>query len=309
MKAVRRLILVPALSTLLMVAPAAAAEKAVAPVNETVTTKDGVQLHLTFYGGGKSKNTAPVVLLHDLKETRHTYSALAKRLANPSREDGDEHSPFAVVTVDLRGHGESVTQTYGGRERNLSAGKLRSSDYAAMVLQDMEAVRGYLVEKNDAGELNLNQTSIIGVGLGAVVAMNYCAYDWAMKDLPNIKQGRDIKSLVLVSPRWKLNGLSVLRALKQPGLREEVAVLMMYGSEDRRVNADCERIYKQLSLGRDMTEEPGKLNDLTKISIPTELQGANWLKQAGDKGSQFMIRFVNEFSVKPAFPWSQRKQY
>ncbi|MCA9241673.1 MAG: hypothetical protein KDA37_15790, partial [Planctomycetales bacterium] len=72
MKAVRSLTLVTALGTLWTGAPTPAAEKVVEPVNETVTTKDGVKLHLTFYGGGKSKATAPVVLLHDLKETRHT---------------------------------------------------------------------------------------------------------------------------------------------------------------------------------------------------------------------------------------------
>ena len=44
-----------------------------------------------------------------------------------------------------------------------------------MSLMDMEAVRSFLVGKNDKEELNLNRLCIVGLGMGATVAVNWAA--------------------------------------------------------------------------------------------------------------------------------------
>ncbi|TWT78032.1 Alpha/beta hydrolase family protein [Posidoniimonas polymericola] len=281
--------------------------------NEKLTTKDGVELHITYYPSGAGKRAVPVVIIHDLKETRQSYSDLAKSLWQPTGPDGQPTgSPgdkFAVITVDLRGHGESVSQSLRGRTRELSAAKLRGGDYVAMVTQDMEAVRRFLVTQNDAGKLNLNALSVVGVGLGAAVGMNWTAADWAAPPLATGKQGQDVKSLVMVSPRWK-EDLPVVKAVQQPGLRREVAVLMMYGSKDRRVNADVERIDKQLARDRTKSDTPGeRFPDLMKAGVDTDLQGAEWLKQAGEKGVGLISGYLEKHSVEPDFPWSERRQF
>jgi alpha-beta hydrolase superfamily lysophospholipase len=278
--------------------------------NLKLTTKDGVELAITYYPSTEGKSAVPVVILHDSKETRQTYSELAKRLNRPDNTLGDTHKSFAVVTVDLRGHGESITQTLGNRSRELSASKLRGGDYAAMVLQDVEAVRKFLLAENEKGKLNLNSLSMIGVGLGAAVGMNWTAKDWAAPPLATGKQGQDVKTLVVVSPRWKENGLSVQNAVRQPGLRNEVAVLMLYGKKDRKVNADVERIEKQLSDNRQQPDATSKkLPDLLEIGVDTELQGDKWLKQEGEKGTQLIIRFLDTYSVQPEHPWTNRKPF
>lgn len=280
--------------------------------NDKLTTKDGVELHITYYPSNAGKRAAPVVIIHDVKETRQTYSDLAKSLWQPVGPDGQPGAPgskFAVLTVDLRGHGESVKQTVQGRTRELSASKLRGGDYVAMVTQDMEAIRRFLVTENDAGRLNLNSLSVVGVGLGAAVGMNWTAADWAAPPLATGKQGQDVKSLVMVSPRWK-NNLPVAKAVQQPGLRREVAVLMMYGKKDRRVNADVERIDKQLARDRTKSDTPGEqYPDLMKVGVDSDLQGAKWLKQAGDKGVSLITGYLEKHSVEPNFPWSERRHF
>ncbi len=304
-------LLVPLLALLVVCPDAWAQRPGRAEIqNQKLTTKDGVELAITYYPSDEGKSAVPVVILHDSKETRQTYSDLAKRLNRPDPEQGDTHKPFAVVTVDLRGHGESITQTLGGRSRQLSASKLRGADYAAMVLQDMEAVRKFLLAENEKGKVNLNSLSIIGVGLGAAVGMNWTAKDWAAPPLATGKQGQDVKTLVAVSPRWKENGLSVQNAVRQPGLRNQVAVLMLYGEKDRKVNADVQRIEKQLSGNRQQPDPASKqLPNLLVKGVDTELQGDKWLKQAGEGGAQFILRFLNTFSVEPEHPWTNRKAY
>ena len=77
---------------------------------KTLLTKDGVSVGVTYYPSTLGTNATPVVMLHDFKESRAVYDGFATRLQQP--EPGDKHRPFAVLTVDLRGHGDSVSQTF-----------------------------------------------------------------------------------------------------------------------------------------------------------------------------------------------------
>ena len=148
-----------------------------------VQTKDGVDLSVTYYASRFAtdpllgKQVTPVVLLHDEKATQGMFSSLVARLHEAGR--GPKAPSFAVVTVDLRGHGASTRQTApNGQTRELDAAKLNRNDIVAMSALDMEAVRRLLVGKNDDGELNLNKLCLVGVGMGATVAVNWAAQDW-----------------------------------------------------------------------------------------------------------------------------------
>jgi len=280
---------------------------------KTLTTKDGVSLGITYYPGQAGKDTAPVLMLHDIKESRAIYSNLAKRLQQPGR--GDKHKSFAVLTVDLRGHGDSVSQSLpNGQTRELEAAKLRKNDMIAMVRFDMEAVRKFLVTENDAGRLNLNRLSIVGTGLGAMVATNWAAVDWSMRPLATVKQGQDVKALVLVSPRWSASGLSMKNPLRQAGVREKVAMFLLYGGKDRRVTADVNRIHKQLERYHPKPDEDAQPSEenavptLAQYGPDTELQGSEWLKQIGAQGEDLIIRFLDAHAVQPDFDHLERRQ-
>lgn len=276
---------------------------------KTLTTKDGVQLEITYYPSTAGKDAVPVVMLHDFKESRAVYKGLAQRLAEPGKND--KHDSFAVVTVDLRGHGKSVSQrSVSGEERQLEAAKLRKRDFEAMVIGDMEAVRKFLVNENDAGRLNLNRLAVIGTGLGASVGMNWAYIDWSMKPLATVKQGQDIKTMIMISPRWKQNGLLMQNAVKLPGLRSDVAALLMYGAKNRRVASDAKRIVGQLQRYHESPDsvEDGKLASLINLGNDTELQGTDWLKRGGKKAEDFMIRFLTQHTADPDFPHLIRRQ-
>ncbi len=278
------------------------------PENMTLTTRDGVGVTVTYFPSSAGADATPVVMLHDLKESRAVYRDFATRLSRPGPED--THPSFAVVTVDLRGHGDSMTQTLpGSGTRQIEAAKLRKNDTRAMVLGDLEAVRKFLVGENDANKLNLNRLAIIGTGLGAVVGVNYAAYDWSIENLATVKQGRDVKSLLLISPRWKLSGLDLRAALRQPDVRRRVAMLMLYGGKERKFASDAKRIYKQVEKYHPdaATPEQGKLPSLLQFGRETELQGTELLKQEGKRAEDLMIRFLVQYSVEPEYERSKRR--
>ncbi|TWT99675.1 Alpha/beta hydrolase family protein [Botrimarina colliarenosi] len=281
-------------------------------------TADGVILSGTYYPATDAGRDTPiVVMLADEDESPAVFKNLAERLQSVAEGEA-ERTPISVLTVALRGQGDSTrVRTADGEVIDRRGARLQPADAAAMVKADMEAVRRLLVAKNDAGELNLNRLGYLGVGLGAIVATNAAALDWAVPILNRGKQGRDVKALVLVSPPWRQLGLEMLPVLRQPGVQSEIEVLLTYGGEDKAVAGDVERIVRQLEKGRpapvDSTEEPAAEGEEptppSVVDAPgkSRLQGSAWLKQAGRAGETAIIRFLDRTLAGPDYAWTQRR--
>lgn len=282
------------------------------PVPVELTTKDGVLLTGTFFAAEDAGRDTPiVVMLADERESPRVFNRLA--LALQFSDDAEARPPMSVLAVALRGQGDSTrVRLPGGEVVERRGARITPADAAAMVKLDMEAVRQYLVDKNEAGELNLNRLAYLGVGFGALVATNAAAVDWAVPQLNRGKQGRDVKALILVSPPWKQLGLDMLNALRQPGVQSEVAVLITYGEQLKSVAGDAERIVRQLEKGRPPVPEPIEgqpAPERTVISVPgkSRLQGTQWLKQLGRDGEAMIVRFLNERIAEPDYAWTQRR--
>jgi pimeloyl-ACP methyl ester carboxylesterase len=216
-----------------------------------------------------------------------------------------------VVTVDLRGHGASTKQaTPDGTSRDIDAAKLGKDDVIAMSLMDMEAVRSFLVGKNDKEELNLNRLCIVGLGMGATVAVNWAATDWSAPPLTVGKQGQDVRALVLVSPRWKDHGVTVQDALKFTPFKQSVAWLLICGSQDATSTADAQRIYKQLDKYHPQPANAKTANarDLLAIPEPSALQGGKlFSSELGPKLEDQIIDFLSVHVTQQELPWIKRR--
>jgi pimeloyl-ACP methyl ester carboxylesterase len=288
---------------------------ALPPEVVTLVTKDGVQLRLTYFpnakrpGSDEAKQVTPVVLLHDHKETGAIFDPLAQRLQAAGQ--GKPRAPsFAAITVDLRGHGNSAKQRLpNGTQIELDAARLNKQGLLAMVAYDMEAVRSYLVSKNDAGELNLNKLCIVGAGMGASVAANWALKDWTAPQLAVVKQGQDVKALALISPRWSYNGLSFQAPLGRGSpIRENVAWLLMYGAEDAKGKTDVLRIYKQLERAHPKPSAADKRPSTLQVIAwkDTKLQGSALIKHVGEPIEQRIVDFFVEHVGKAQQPWIGR---
>jgi pimeloyl-ACP methyl ester carboxylesterase len=285
-----------------------------APEAASVITRDGVQLGLTYFpstarpGTPAAKQVAPVVLLHDHKETRAIYNALAQQLASGIDGQKKRHS-FAVVVADLRGHGESTAQTLpDGSQIDLDATRLTKPALQAMAALDMEAIRSFLIEKNDAGELNLNKLCILGAGMSANVAVNWAMQDWSAPPLAVGKQGQDVKALVLISPRWTNNGLSFQQPMRFRPLKENVAWMLVYGAEDPKVKADVERIRKQLARSHPEASDPATQakSSLQVVALPSKLQGSTLVTKLGTQIEPKIIEFLINQVANRQQPWMSR---
>lgn len=282
------------------------------PESAKVRTRDGVELSLNYYPSTAARDPAlgkqvtPVVLLHDEKDTQGVFSSLAARLQSAG---AGGKSSFSVVTVDLRGHGASIRQTApNGATRELDAAKLNRNDILAMSTQDMEAVRGFLVGKNDDGELNLNKLCLVGVGLGATVAVNWAAQDWSAPALLIGKQGQDVKALVLVSPQWKFRGVPLQQAMRRPDLKKQVAWMLVYGEQNPKQEADINRILRQLERYHpEPVSAQAPPRRLLSLPFPSALQGNSLVSQVGAPIEDKIVDFLTVHAADQDLPWIKRR--
>jgi pimeloyl-ACP methyl ester carboxylesterase len=284
-----------------------------------LVTKDGIQLKGTYFpsaarrGSAQAKQTTPVVLLHDHKSTRAIFNPLIGAL-QPAIEGDAEGPYFAVIAVDLRAHGGSTKRLApDGTVFDLDAARLAKEDLLAMAQFDMEAIRSFLVDKNDAGDLNLNKLSLVGSGMGANVAANWALKDWTVPPLAIGKQGQDVKAIVLISPQWTFNGLSMQDPMKFTPLKKNVAWLILGGSLDSKVKPDFVRIQKQLERHHPVNEKnaaspgPPVRDGLTVSLLPTNLQGDQLIKRSGAAIDEQVVTFLMQNVARHELPWTNRR--
>jgi len=296
--------------------PAAAQSlRSLPPEEVTLAAKDGVQLRVTYYPSSAGQDAVPVVMLHDFNESRAVFDPLARLLSNPDGGLGQQGPPGttvnrsrAVVTVDLRGHGDSKTSFGGGAAAGkLDANRFGAGDFQDMVQLDMEAVRSFLVDRNDAGRLNLNALCLVGSGMGANVAILWAAKDWATPPLPVRKQSQDAKALVLLSPRWNYRGLELVQAMKFPPIQRQLSVMLAYGKNDPKVAADCENINKILARYHP-EPRPNRADeqDYFVYAPNTKLQGSELLNTREFGMPAKIARFIEARLGQQHFPYVPR---
>ena len=165
-------------------------------------------------------------------------------MATDLQQKGD----FAVVTVDLRGHGESPLP---------KKGELKKTDYQAMVAFDMEAVKDFLLEEHTKKNLNMNKLGIVACEFSASVAILYTELDWEKLPYDELEQtprGQDVQALALISPDANTPGLSTNKAIAAiRGLKRPIVIAV--GDKNAHDLSAANKIFDQLIIKKDKDRE------------------------------------------------------
>jgi pimeloyl-ACP methyl ester carboxylesterase len=314
--------------------PAWAAEDEDEPIKPTdveLVTADGVVLTATWYASKQGKDAVPVVLLHMFGGSRSDYHSLAS-LLHKGLEGGDQAKGgdgYAVLVPDLRGHGDSTHRR--GRGAPLKATTMARAEFSRMVTFDMQRIKSFLLEKNNAGQLSIEKLVVVGAEMGASVAVNWARLDWSVPLQGNRRQAQDVKVLVLISPQWSTKGLPLQPALRgnpfvtlvwDPRLqavlknneainfrrpypldfRREVAVKIYAGSGKSSAVKDAKRVYDMLKPyhGED---DP----DLSGGTVKTSLQGTKMLNVPALNLDASIAQFIQERLESRSLRWAERK--
>lgn len=297
-----------ALSTPAFAQPKDKAEEVKIPEPEDINreSKDGVALKMTYFGGTLGKKSVPVILLHGWGGQRGDMEALARML---------QKLGFTCLTLDLRGHGQSMKfkSTEKGEVvfKDLDRDGFRLRDLEAMAY-DIEAAKKYLLEKNNAGECNIESLSMIACDVTCLAAMRWSIADWSAPILPAFKQGQDIKALVLLSPVQSFKGFNGNDFLVNQATRKQIAVLLVAGNAEVKSLSEAKRLHSKLQQFHPKptgdAEIDRKQQDLFLVTADTELQGDKLLNRAlpvANKIANFLnLRLVER---QDQYSWTDRK--
>jgi pimeloyl-ACP methyl ester carboxylesterase len=263
----------------------------------SLEAKDGLLMKATYYPGSHGKETVPVILVHGFGGNRQALGSLAELLQS------EAGGGCAVIVPDLRGHGDSIH--YRGVDRALDADRLPLLEFKKMVQFDMEAVKTFLMGKNNKSQLNIEKLCVVGCEMGALVAANWARVDWNWPPLATGKQGQDVKALVLISPPDSFKGLRMIDALSNRDVKSRLAVLIAVGNGDSKTVKDADKIFDQFKR---FHPDPAKIEDrdLEPFAAKTKLQGAK-LVLSNEFGLQTAIaKFIESRLAKQALPWKDR---
>lgn len=280
------------------------------PERVWLETKDGWKIHCTYYGPKegirKGKETVPIILIHGWGGQSSEFSFLARGLQTYGH---------ATIVPDLRGHGRSTSRKLPNGDIEITkyddSRKFTPRERENMVL-DIEACKKFLMEKNDAEEVNIEMLCVVGAEFGSIVALNWAAMDWSWPQTPYLKQGQDVKALVLLSPKQTMERLTATQALAHPAVNRQLSIMIAVGEKDRTSYSEAKRIYSRLEKLRpeppkDRAERLRK-QDLFFVTADTNLRGTALLNRALPINRN-IVGFIDLRLLKKRedFLWTRRK--
>ncbi|MBN1489399.1 MAG: alpha/beta fold hydrolase [Phycisphaerae bacterium] len=160
------------------------------PARVSFTTDDGVMIVGDYYAPkAPPKEGAPVViLLHMYQRTRSDWQPLVPHL----RDAG-----FAVLAIDLRGHGESRLP---GADASTDGPASNDRKVYRAMYQDVMAAYAWLGQQK---AIDLTRFAMVGASLGCSVAIDYAARD------------RSVDAMVCLSPGTNYLGVSTTTHIKK----------------------------------------------------------------------------------------------
>ena len=286
-------------------------------------TVDKVELHGTFYAA--SKNKAPcVILLHKYGGNRQQkgWDELAQALSKD----------FAVLSFDVRGHGESTTVDpnafWVGSNATMiknaakKPSKISYKDFAPgylpMLANDVAAAKRYLDRQNDAGACNSSNVIVIGAEEGAAIAALWINTEWQryrlvknpigtwVRDPQGRVEGEDIAAAIWLSMPSKLYNADVLPWLKGPSnkVRDKVPMVFFCGTQDQKAVSAANHFHAELKRsGKERLE-------LTAMGPKknTKLAGADLLGKKDFKTEEEIATYLTEkvLTKRGIKAWVQR---
>jgi len=167
-------------------------------------TSDQVTIVGDWYQSDDSNGKA-VILLHMMNRNRQSWVKFAQFLSQ---------SGYSVLAIDLRGHGESVTQEVVGESVSLDYRTFTDTEHQSSI-KDVLAALNFVAEEKSITRENI---MLVGASIGANLALQ------ALQSDPQIT------AAVLLSPGLDYRGLNAVALM--PQLEPEQRLFMLASETD-----------------------------------------------------------------------------
>ena len=258
-------------SAIVVTPTACAQDKDEEPKPRTIelVTKDGKRLRAFYFPSKKGKAAKTVLLVHEWKGQASPYVKLVVAL----RDAG-----CAVLVPDYRGHGGSREQVNGkGMKAEMDTSKMSKREIENIIKYDLEKAKNFLKGENDEESLNLNAMVVIGVGEGCVMAAHWAARDWNWPTVGRIKQGRDVKGLIFISPTKQAKGVPIDPIFSGRSVLLQLPIMVVSGTESPNAE-DAERIANRIEASKKKLQRGGEVKGFEFKRYNTALMNASLVK-------------------------------
>lgn len=228
----------------------------------TIPTEDKLKLTGTYYAPKEAKVRAPgVVLVHGPGGTRAELDALAGRL---------QKAGFAALTIDLRGHGESATDSLAWSSMDEET-KTRTWAFAS---RDVKAGVDFLLEQKG---VHATTVSLMGFGAGCALVARQATRDERVRDIVLIAPETEKLGSSIAKDVVELSGLPILVAVA----KEDAVTAKRLAEAGNKSNAS----------------DPTLETQVTKLAVGELLADP---KLAGDVGRWMKSKAMPGVASKPA---------
>jgi pimeloyl-ACP methyl ester carboxylesterase len=260
---------------------------------------------VTTYFESQSGKESPVVILLTSTEGSDKVDA-RNRLIWQSTALALQKSGFAVITADLRKHGESIPPVAEGKESSML--KMNSDDYPLMVTADMEAIKAFLLSEHTAEKLNVRKLGIVSMGSSSMVAAAFAVADWDKKPYPDgptlatsTPRGQDVRALICYSPATTVKGINstaILKAIKPL----PIAVYIIAAKDNKDDMKNAEKFFKAVDPKDEAYAEFRKL-----VIAPGNIRAERFLEAKVDEANKDITDFMTKNLKQLEMPWVSRK--
>ncbi|MFO1002204.1 MAG: hypothetical protein U0936_17865 [Planctomycetaceae bacterium] len=260
---------------------------------------------VTTYFESQAGKESPVVILLTSTEGSDKVDA-RNRLIWQSTALSLQKSGFAVITADLRKHGESVPPLAEGKEASVL--KMNTEDYPLMVTADMEAIKAFLLSEHTAEKLNVRKLGIVSMGSSSMVAAAFAVADWDKKPYPDgptlatsTPRGQDVRALICYSPATTVKGInstSILKAIKPL----PIAVYIIAAKDNKEDLKNAEKFFKAVDPKDAAYAEFRKL-----VIAPGNIRAERFLEAKVEEANKDIADFMTKNLKQLDMPWVSRK--
>lgn len=299
-------------------------------VTVTFQTYDDVTLVGTFFKGPKALESPTAILIHNFGSDRSKMEGLAAELQSKLG--------FAVLTFDLRGHGQSkvvkdrfwdfafnkggIRGGYRAKVKSEIDFKDFDRDYWPILFNDVMAARYFLDQENNGQRCNTSTVVVIGAGEGAGLGMGWVTEEWDRRiyegtagvlGLPKINRiaGEDLAAGVWLGP------VTAGRMRFRPSdwfshsggaskLREGTPMYFIYGKQDTTSASAVPAMFNAVKRPPDgRTSKPHGLDKEEGLS--TKLPGQDLLANAPLQVTEKIVKYLEEvMKRRGSVAWKQQ---
>ncbi|HEV3167749.1 MAG TPA: alpha/beta hydrolase [Isosphaeraceae bacterium] len=179
-----------------------------------ITSFDGTPLAAVYYPAQRT-NAPVLMLIHEKGRLGKDFEDSISDLKDKGLAEYLQSQGYAVLELDLRGHGSNARKEIGPRD-------------GILMVRDLQAAYEFLVDRHNREELNLAKFGVVAVGEGANLAAAWAATPGGAVS----SEGRisDLGALVCVSPVAEGFGFSLARTL--PVIAPRLPMLLLAGELD-----------------------------------------------------------------------------